>query len=114
MYQPHPLIMQSSAFRVKGQALGGAFLVLGLVAAARSIYSAMQLAALSAALDVNVQILQEHEPRLSINERSIALINSTVLRMGKKVAQLSNTLGTDELILQLGLWTQCSKIPLGS
>jgi hypothetical protein len=62
----------------------------------------MQLAALSAAQDVNVQILHEHETRLSVNERSIALINSTVLRMGKKVAELSYTLGTDELILQLG------------
>jgi hypothetical protein len=54
---PHPLAMQSRAFRVKQQA----FLILGLVAAASSIYSAMQLAALSAAQDVNVQILQEHE-----------------------------------------------------
>jgi hypothetical protein len=58
---PYPLAMQSSAFRVKRQAVVGAFLVLGLVAAASSIYSAMQLAALSAAQDVNVQILQEHE-----------------------------------------------------
>jgi hypothetical protein len=49
------------------------------VAAASSIYSAMQLAALSAAQDVNVQILQEHETRLSVNEQSIALINSTIL-----------------------------------
>jgi hypothetical protein len=98
---PHPLSMQSSAFRVKRQAVVGAFLVLGLVAAASSIYLAMQLAALSAAQDVNVQILQEHETRLSVNERSIALINSTVLRMGKKVAELSDSLGTDELILQL-------------
>jgi hypothetical protein len=65
-------------------------------------YSAMQMAALSAAQDVNVQLLQEHETRLSVNTRSMALINSTVLRMGKKVAKLSNTLGTDELILQLG------------
>jgi hypothetical protein len=99
---PHPLSMQSSAFRVKRQAVVGAFLVLGLVAAASFIYSAMQLAALSAAQDVNVQLLQEQETRLSVNKRSIALINSTVLRMGKKVAELSNTLGTDELILQLG------------
>jgi hypothetical protein len=99
---PHPLSLQSSAFRVKRQAVVGAFLVLGPVAAASSIYSAMQLGALSGAQDVNVQLLQEHETRLSVNERSIALINSTVLRMGKKVAELSNTLGTDELILQLG------------
>jgi hypothetical protein len=99
---PHPLAMQSSAFRVKRQAVVGAFLVLGLVAATSSIYSAMQLAALSAAQEVNVQILQEHETRLSVNERSIALINSTVLRMGKKVAELSDSLGTDVLILQLG------------
>jgi hypothetical protein len=99
---PHPLYLQSSAFRVKRTAVEGAFLVLGLVAAASSIYSAMQLAALSAAQDVNVQILQEHETRLSVNTRSIALINSTVLRMGKKVAELCNNLGTDELILQLG------------
>jgi hypothetical protein len=99
---PHPLSLQSSAFRVKRQAVVGAFLVLGLVAAASSIYSAMQLAALSAAQDVNVQLLQEHETRLLVNKRSIALINSTVLRMGKKVAELSNNLGTDELILQLG------------
>jgi hypothetical protein len=99
---PHPLYLQSSAFIVKRQAVEGAFLVLGLVAAARSIYSAMELAALSAAQDVNVQLLQEHETRLSVNTRSIALINSTVLRMGKKVAELSNTLGTDELILQPG------------
>jgi hypothetical protein len=99
---PHPLAMQSSAFRVKRQAVVGAFLVLGLVAAASSIYSAMQLAALSAAQDVNVQILQEHETQLSVNERSIALINSTVLRMGKKVAELSDSLGTNELILLLG------------
>jgi hypothetical protein len=99
---PHPLNLQSSAFRVKRQAVVGTFLVLGLVAAASSIYSAMQLAALSAAQDVNVQILQEHETRLSVNTRSIELINSTVLRMGKKVAELSNDLGTDELILQLG------------
>jgi hypothetical protein len=97
----HPLTMQSSAFRVKWQAVVGAFLVLGLVAAASSIYSAMQLAALSAAQDVNVQILQEHETQLSVNERSIALINATVLRMGKKVAELSDSLGTNELILQL-------------
>jgi hypothetical protein len=62
----------------------------------------MQLGALSGAQDVNVQLLQEHETRLSVNERLIALINSTVLRMGQKVAELSNTLGTDELILQLG------------
>jgi hypothetical protein len=54
---PHPLSMQSSAFRVKRQAVVGAFLILGLVAAASSIYSAMQLAALSAAQDVNVQLL---------------------------------------------------------
>jgi hypothetical protein len=99
---PYPLSMQSSAFRVKRQAVVGAFLILGLVAAASSIYSAMQLAALSAAQDVNVQILQEHETHLSVNERLIALINSTVIRMGKKVAELSNTLGTDELLLQLG------------
>jgi hypothetical protein len=99
---PYPLSMQSSAFRVKMQAVVGAFLILGLVAAASSIYSAMQLAALSAAQDVNVQILQEHETHLSVNERLIALINSTVIRMGKKVAELSNTLGTDELLLQLG------------
>jgi hypothetical protein len=99
---PHPLSMQSSAFRVKRQAVVGAFLVLRLVAAASSIYSAMQLAALSAAQDLNVQLLQEHETRLWVNKRSIALINSTVLRMGKKVAELSNTLGTDKLILQLG------------
>jgi C4-dicarboxylate-specific signal transduction histidine kinase len=99
---PHPLSMQSSAFRVKRQAIVGTFLVLGLVAAASSIYLAMQLAALSAAQDVNVQLLKEHETLLSVNERSIALINSTVLRMGKKVAELSNTLGTDKLILQLG------------
>jgi Mg2+/citrate symporter len=84
---PHPLSMQSSAFRVKRQAVVGAFLVLGLGAAASSIYSAMQLAALSAAQDVNVQILQEQERRLSVNERSVALINSTVLRMGKKVVK---------------------------
>jgi hypothetical protein len=58
---PHPLAMQSSAFWEKRQAVVGAFLVLGLVAAASSIYSAMQLAALSAAQDVNVQILQEHK-----------------------------------------------------
>jgi hypothetical protein len=99
---PHPLSLQSSAFRVKRQAVIGAFLVLGLVAAASSIYSAMQLAALSAAQDVNIQVLQEHEMRLSVNTRSIGLINSTVLRMGKKVAKLSNYLSTDELILQLG------------
>jgi hypothetical protein len=48
---PHPLAMQSSVFPVKRQAVVGAFLVLGLVAAASSIYSAMQLAALSAAQD---------------------------------------------------------------
>jgi hypothetical protein len=71
------------------------------VAAASSIYSAMQLAALSAAQDVKVQILQEHKTRLSVNERSIALINSTVLRMGKKVAKLSDSLSTHVLILQL-------------
>jgi hypothetical protein len=65
---PHPLSMQISAFRVKRQAVVGAFLVLGLVAAASSIYSAMQLAALSAAQDVNVQLLQEHEMRLSVNK----------------------------------------------
>jgi hypothetical protein len=99
---PDPLSLQSSAFRVKGQAVIGTFLVLGLVAAGSSIYSAMQLAALSAPQDVNVQLLQEHETRLSVNERLIALINSKVLRMGKKVAELSNTLGTDELFLQLG------------
>jgi hypothetical protein len=99
---PHPLAMQSSVFRVKCQAVVGAFLVLGLVAAASSIYSDMQLAVLSAAQDVNLQILQEHETRLLVNERSIALINSTVLRMGKKVAKLSDSLGTDEMILQLG------------
>jgi hypothetical protein len=87
---PHPLAMQSSVFRVKHQAVAGAFLFLGLVAAATSIYSAMQLAALSAAQDVNVYILQEHETRLTVNERSIALINSTVIRMGKKVASLSD------------------------
>jgi hypothetical protein len=102
MQNPHPLAMQSSVFRVKRQAVVGAFLVLGLVAAASSIYSAMQLAALSAAQDVNVQILQEHETRLLVNERSIALINSIVLRMGKKVAKLSDSLSTDEQILQLG------------
>jgi hypothetical protein len=79
----------------------GAFLVLGLVAAASSIYSAMQLAALSAAQDVNIEILQEHETRLSVNTRSIGLTNSTVLRMGKKVAKLSNDLTVDELIMQL-------------
>jgi hypothetical protein len=73
---PHPLSLQSSAFRVKRQAVIGAFLVLGLVAAASSIYSAMQLAALSAAQDVNIQVLQEHETRLSVNTRSIGLINS--------------------------------------
>jgi C4-dicarboxylate-specific signal transduction histidine kinase len=94
--------MQSSAFRMKRQALVGAFLVLGLVAAASSNYSAMQLAALSTAQDDNVQLLQEHETRLSVTKQSIELINSTVLRLGKKVAELSNTLGTDELILQLG------------
>jgi hypothetical protein len=99
---PHPLAMQSCMFRVKRQAVAGAFLVLGLVAAASSIYSAMQLAALSAAQDVNVHILQEHETRLSENERSIALINSTDIRIGKKVAKLSDSLRTDELILQLG------------
>jgi C4-dicarboxylate-specific signal transduction histidine kinase len=99
---PHPLYMQSSAFRMKRQALVGAFLVLGLVAAASSNYSAMQLAALSTAQDDNVQLLQEHETRLSVTKQSIELINSTVLRLGKKVAELSNTLGTDELILQLG------------
>jgi hypothetical protein len=64
---PHPLAMQSSVFLGKRQAVVGAFLVLGLVAAASSIYSAMQLAALSAAQDVNVQILQEHETRLSVH-----------------------------------------------
>jgi hypothetical protein len=99
---PHPIAMQSSVFRVKRQAVVGAFLVLGLVAAASSIYTAMQLAALSAAQDVNVHILQEHETRLSVNERSIALINSNALRMGKKVAKLSDSLSTEELILQLG------------
>jgi hypothetical protein len=99
---PHSLAMQSSAFRLKQQGVVGTFLVLGLVAAASSIYSAMQLAALSAAQDVNVQILQEHETQLSVNEGSIALINSTILRMVKKVAKLSDSLGTDELILQLG------------
>jgi hypothetical protein len=99
---PHPLAMQSSVFWVKCQVVAGAFLVLGLVAAASSIYSAMQLAALSAAQDVNVHILQEHETRLTVNERSIALINSTVVRMGKTVASLSGSLGTDKLIMQLG------------
>jgi hypothetical protein len=98
---PHPLSLQSCAFRVKRQAVIGAFLVLGLVAAASSIYSDMQLAALSAAQDVNIQVLQEHETRLSVNMRSIGLINSTVLRMGKKVAKLATDLSTDELILQL-------------
>jgi hypothetical protein len=98
---PHPLSLQSSAERVKRQAVVGAFLVLGLVAAASSIYSAMQLAALSAAQDVNIEILQEHETRLSVNTRSIGLTNSTVLRMGKKVAKLSNDLTVDELIMQL-------------
>jgi hypothetical protein len=86
---------------VKRQAVVGAFVVLGLVAAVSSIYSAMQLAAHSAAQDVNIQVLQEHETRLSVNTRSIGLINSTVLRMGKKVAKLSTDLSTDELILQL-------------
>jgi hypothetical protein len=69
----HPFKLQSGAIRVKRQLVAGAFLVLGLVAAASSIYSAMQLAALSAAQDVNVQILQEHETRLTVNTRSIAL-----------------------------------------
>jgi hypothetical protein len=73
---PHPLSLQSSAFRVKRQANGR-----------RSIYSAMQLAALLATQDVNIQVLQEHETHLSVNTRSIGLINSTVLRMGKKVAK---------------------------
>jgi hypothetical protein len=98
---PHPLSLQSSAFRVMRQAVVGAFLVLGLVAAASSIYSAMQLAALSAAQDVYIEVLQEHETHLSVNTRLIGLINSTVLRMGKKVAKLSTDLSTDELILQL-------------
>jgi hypothetical protein len=95
-----PSASVSSAL-VKRQAVAGAILVLGLVAAASSIYLAMQLAALSAAQDVNVHILQEHETRLTVNERSIALINSTVIRMGKKVASLSDSLSTDELIMQL-------------
>jgi hypothetical protein len=99
---PNTLAMQSSVFRVKRQAVAGAFLVLGLVAAASSIYSAMPLAALSAAQDVNVHILQEHETRLTVNERSIALINSIVIRMGKKVASFIDSLSTDELIMQLG------------
>jgi hypothetical protein len=43
---------------VKRQAVVGAFLVLGLVAAASSIYSAMQLAALSATQDVNIQVFE--------------------------------------------------------
>jgi hypothetical protein len=98
---PHPLSLQSSAFRVKRQAVVGAFLVLGLVGTASSIYSAMQLAALSAAQEVNIQVLQEHETLLSVNTRSIGLINSTVLQVGKKVAKLSTDLSTDELILQL-------------
>jgi hypothetical protein len=92
---PHPLAMQSSVFRVKRQAVAGAFLVLGLVAAASSIYSAMQLAALSAAQDINVHFLHEHETRLTVNECSIALINSTVIRLGKKVAKLSDSISTD-------------------
>jgi hypothetical protein len=95
---PHPLAMQSSVFRVKRQVVAGAF----LVADPSSIYTAMQLAALSAAQDVNVHILQEHETRLTVNELSISLINFTVVRMGKKVASLSDSLGTDELIIQLG------------
>jgi hypothetical protein len=82
---PNPLAMQSSAFQVKRQEVVGAILVLGLVAATSSIYSAMQLAALSATQEVYGQILQEHKTQLSVNERSIALINSTVRRMGKKV-----------------------------
>jgi hypothetical protein len=85
MHLPTSFGLAKQRFPEKCQVVAGAFLVLGLVAASSSIYLATQLAALSDAQDINIHILREHETRLMVNEHSIALINSTVLRMGKKV-----------------------------
>jgi hypothetical protein len=64
--------------------------------------SSLQLSDLSSAQEVSVKILQEHETGLTVSERYIALINTSVVRMGKKIASLSDNLSTDKLIMQLG------------
>lgn len=84
------------------QFIVGAIAVAGLVAGVSALFSQMQLHELSSKVkaeqEVNIRVLQEHETRVAINERSIILLNKTVVSMAAQVADLKNQVAADEML----------------
>lgn len=80
-------------------------IISSLIAVASAIYTQAEMRQLSSKMhaqqEVNIQLLQEHQTRLSINTESIRLINSTLGKVGLKISGIQDTIQNDEIIQHL-------------
>jgi hypothetical protein len=49
----------------------------------------------------NIAVLQEHEHRLAVAERSISLMNNTIIKVGLTLANLKDCVSKDKMIMQV-------------
>jgi hypothetical protein len=100
----NPFRFQSQV-RPKRQVLIGMAVGAAVVAASSALYSAIEMEELSSSIykqqQINIEILQDHETRLGINERSISLLNSTVTKIGLKLINMADYITINEVILHV-------------
>ena len=97
-------LYQRTTVRNKRSILLGALAVAGIIAGASALFGLGQLKQMvernAHNQEVNVQILQDHESRLTVDHRSIIAINNTLANVGLKVANLNKQQTLLEVIME--------------
>ena len=101
-----PIIAMGGRFKRQLFALG-ALAVLAVVAIGSAIYGVYELDHLASASeddqDVNIKILEEHQTRIQIDNRSIHVLNKTLNLLNVELNGLGVRLAEDEMFVHLSL-----------
>lgn len=89
--------------RVKRQFIVGALLLMALAVAVSNLFSPGDLHDLVQDQKVNVRIMQTHQTRLAINQRSITLLNSSEVALNKLVGKIHHEQVLLEYVLNMAV-----------
>ena len=93
----------SAVARPRRQVVALGLLLVGVVALGSYLFSDHQLLSLSVASgadDKTIEALQDHESRLTVNERSLGIMNRTIGELALEITKLENELHATETILR--------------
>jgi len=101
-----PVLLAGRRFR-RQIWVASVIVVAAVIAVSSAIYSVYELNAIASASEadqqMNVQVLQEHETRLQIDNRSLEILNKTLAHLDVELAGFGVRLSRDEVFMHLAL-----------